>query len=178
LPLYFIALIAPDEINRQVLEWKRLMLKRFNCKVALRAPAHITVIPPFHMPETLERALIDMLDAFGSQQRTIQVHLQNFAAFAPRVIYVQVQPDQALQQVKENAAAWLLQAGRFPIRKDERPFQPHITIASRDLRKGDFATAWSYFQDRLYQASFEAGAISLLRHNAGSWGIVADSPFK
>jgi 2'-5' RNA ligase len=175
--LYFIAVIAPININQRVLEWKNFMLRRFNCKVALRSPAHITIIPPFHMPDSLEQPLIDAMGAIASQSSEFYVHLQDFGAFAPRVIYVHVQPDEPLHLLKNNTEDQLLRTTQFPIKPDPRPFHPHITIANRDLRKGDFPAAWAHFSNRQYQASFEAQALSLLRLTDSGWEVIADAPF-
>jgi 2'-5' RNA ligase len=82
--LYFIAVIASASINRQVLEWKNFMLRRFNCRAALRSPAHITIVPPWHMPDRLEQPLIGAMGRAASQNDPFPIHLQNFGAFAPR----------------------------------------------------------------------------------------------
>jgi 2'-5' RNA ligase len=176
--LYFIAIIAPHNINQQVLEWKSYMLQRFNCRVALRSPAHITIIPPFHMPEDLEQPLIDAMGLIAAKQEKFPVHLSGFGAFAPRVIYVHVQPDKSLQDLKDYTEDQLIRAERFPVKSDTRPFHPHITIANRDLRRGDFAAAWEHFHNRKYQASFEANALSLLRLGESGWEVIADLPFR
>ena len=47
--MYFIALVASDEINQQVLKWKLMMKEKYKCEVALKSPAHITLIPPVWM---------------------------------------------------------------------------------------------------------------------------------
>jgi len=171
-------MIAPDNINQQVLEWKNYMLQRFNCRVALRSPAHITIIPPMHMHESLEQPLIDAMGNIGAQREKFSVDLNGFGAFAPRVIYVHVEPNKVLQDLKEYTEDQLIRAERFPVKSDPRPFHPHLTIANRDLRKGDFAAAWEHFRARQYQAGFEARALSLLRLGESGWEVIADLPFR
>src|SRR6185503_19662981 len=100
--LYFIAIAAPDHINRQVLEWKHYMQQQFNCQVALKSPAHITLVPPFSMRKEQEPELIEILEALAPQLQQFPVHLKNFDAFKPRVIFVHVQPDDRLQQLKKK----------------------------------------------------------------------------
>ena len=56
--MYFIGIAAPAEVNEQVLQWKHYMRDHYGCTVALRSPAHITLIPPFWMEEVLEKELI------------------------------------------------------------------------------------------------------------------------
>jgi 2'-5' RNA ligase len=175
--LYFIAILAPEEINHHVAEWKNYMLRRFHCKVALGSPAHITMIPPFPMQASLETSLTVELKQFARDQQNFTVRLKNFGAFAPRVIYVDVLPDPALPQFKKRIEEFLLPKKQFPVKKEERSFHPHITIANRDLKKEDFPAAWNYFRDREYESSFEANSISLLRHNGIHWEVTADCPF-
>jgi 2'-5' RNA ligase len=165
MPLHFIAILTPSPINRQVLEWKNYMLQQFNCKVALKSPAHITLIPPFIMPDTEQQALTDILKQFAQHQHPFTIHIKNFAAFKPRVIYVAVQTNPLLHQLKIALEEEILKAERFRIKKEERPFHPHITIANRDLQKEDFPKAWQHFNSLLYETSFTADNITLLRHN-------------
>lgn len=170
MPLYFIAILAPDPVSRQVLEWKHYMLQRFNCQVALRSPAHITLIAPFTMQTEQEGELISTLQTIAPQLQPFPVQLKNFDAFKPRVIFVQVQPDERLLQLKKKVEDNL---PGFPIKKDDRPFHPHITIANRDLGKKDFPKAWQHFRSIQYEALFNADNISLLRHNASHWDVLA-----
>jgi len=172
-PLHFIAILTPDEINRQALEWKNYMLQQFNCKVALKSPAHITLIPPFHMPDSDKSDLANILTRVAFQHDSFSIHLKNFAAFKPRVIYIGVQPNQLLNELKANTEETILQANRFKIKKEERPFHPHITIANRDLAKEDFNKAWQHFEHISFETSFTADAISLLRNNDRKWDVVA-----
>lgn len=174
--LHFIAIVTPEAISRQVLEWKEYMLQRFHCKVALRSPAHITLIPPFQMPDALQADMKELLQPFAVSQPSFSVQLKNFAAFKPRVIYVHVEPNASLSALQNKLEATLLQSKRFPIKKEDRPFHPHITIANRDLKKEDFPLAWQHFQHLTYDASFSATAIALLRNNNKAWEIAATFP--
>jgi len=149
------------------------MLQQFNCKVALKSPAHITLIPPFQMPDSDESDMANILARVALQHNPFPIHLKNFAAFKPRVIYIDVQPNQLLNELKANTEETLLQANRFKIKKEDRPFHPHITIANRDLAKEDFREAWQHFQQISYETSFTADAISLLRNNDRKWDVIA-----
>jgi 2'-5' RNA ligase len=175
--LYFIAIVAPEAINRQVLEWKHYMLQEFKCKVALKSPAHITLIPPFDMPGAMHNELEEVLLQFAAEQPFFPIQLKNFAAFKPRVLYVHVEPNTHLSDLQARLEAFLLKTD-FPVKKEERPFHPHITIANRDLQKNDFPLAWQYFQQVSYEVSFVANAISLLKHNGQLWEVVNSFPLR
>jgi 2'-5' RNA ligase len=167
--LYFIAILTPHTINHQILEWKTYMLHHFNCKAALKSPAHITLIPPFSMRKEQEKQLTGILQTLSHPR--FPITLKNFNAFKPRVIFVHVEPGKQLQELKttvENALTG------FPIKKETRPFHPHVTIANRDLEKEDFPKAWEHFKHINYEAVFDANNISLLRHNGAKWEIAYD----
>jgi 2'-5' RNA ligase len=173
--LYFIAIVTPEAINNQVLEWKHYMLQEFNCRVALKSPAHITLIPPFEMPGTMQHELKEVLLEFAAEQPYFPIQLKNFAAFKPRVLYVHIQPNTHLSGLQARLEAYLLQTD-FPVKKEERPYHPHVTIANRDLQAADFPTAWQHFQQLSFEASFVANTISLLRHNGHIWEVANSFP--
>jgi 2'-5' RNA ligase len=131
-----------------------------------------------HMQESLEQPLIDMMGLIAAEWGRFLVVLNGFGAFAPRVIYVHVEPNRVMQDLKEYTEDQLIRAERFPVRSDPRPFHPHITIANRDLRKGDFAAAWEHFSERKYEGAFEASSLSLLRLKETGWEVIAELPFR
>ncbi len=49
------------------------------------------------------------------------------------------------------------------------PFNPHVTLAFRDLRKEKFYEAWKEFQHREFKKAFETRALTLLRHTGMEW---------
>src|SRR5262245_33178023 len=112
--MYFIALVAPAEINRQVLAWKNFMKEHYGCMVALRSPAHITLIPPFWMEDSQEKELENAIDEFSITYSSFQIQLKNFSAFKPRVIYVSIEENENLQNLKPALENFLLSKNSFP----------------------------------------------------------------
>jgi 2'-5' RNA ligase len=175
--MYFIALVAPKEINEDILKWKQFMKEQFDCVVGLRSPAHITVIPPFWMDEALEKELQTTMSVFSQKQVPFEINIKNFAAFKPQVIYVDVLPNQSLQILHSQLEKFLTAGNLYPIKPEDRPFHPHITIAARDLYKKAFYEAWEIFKEKKYEASWLADSISLLRHNQKNWDVIFTSQF-
>ena len=175
--MYFNALVAPEEINRQVLEWKNFMKEHYGCVVALRSPAHITLIPPFWMEETLEQELENVLAEFSKQKKSFEILLKNFSAFKPRVIYVSVETNESLQKMQPELERSIINAGSFPIKPGDRPFHPHVSIATRDLYKKAFHEAWDIFKEKKYNAAWMVNGISLLKHNEKNWEVIFTSQF-
>jgi 2'-5' RNA ligase len=175
--MYFIALVLPREINEEILKWKLFMKDHFKCLVALRSPAHITLVPPFWMNDDLENKLGDAISQFSQQQLPFEINLKNFAAFKPMVIYADVLSTAHLQTLHAQLREHLIAGDFFIIKRDNRSFHPHVTIATRDLHKRAFYEAWEIFKKETYEASCKIKGISLLKHNEKNWDVVFTSQF-
>ena len=62
--MYYLAIVCPDELNKKILSFKLWMQEKFDCKVALKSPAHITLIPPFWFAAEEEDILLQALHVF------------------------------------------------------------------------------------------------------------------
>lgn len=175
--MYYIAIIAPSSVNERVLEWKHWMRDRFGCIVALKSPAHITVISPFWMKTDLEPTLKNLIDDFRVSQKGFPINLRDFNCFKPRVIFVDIEKSDSLDSLQAEFQKHLNTTNLVPLKKEISPFHPHITIANRDLLKKDFTEAWQYFQTKRYKASFVADSISLLKHNGIIWEPIYNASF-
>lgn len=176
--MYFIAIVAPPEINRKFLTWKSMMRDRYQCQVALRSPAHITLVPPFWLPEEKEQVLKSGLSGFCESQDVFLIEIEDFSCFPPRVIFAEIKKSDALELLFQKLNKYLLSKEEFSIRMNDQPFHPHITIASRDLYKKAFHEAWGLFSEKEYRDHWLATGVSLLRHNQKKWDVIFTSPFR
>ena len=176
--MYFIAVVLPEELDEKVLEYKKRMFEIYGCKVGLKSPAHITIAPPYWMENSLEEELISNVNSFASTINEFTIDSNNFSAFKPRTIFIDVRKNDALEKVKKESDAFFKQHSKFGIKIETRPFHPHITIATRDLRKSAFYEAWEIFKDRIFQKQFIAEGLSILRHNKKNWDVIHTSQFK
>ena len=122
--LYFIAIVAPGHINEQVSIWKKYMEQQYGCKVALRSSAHITLVPPFNMSSEKEAALSEQLSLFCRGEKSFSIQLHHFDSFAPKVIFVHVQPGPPLLQIKRRLDEYLLPLKDFSFKKRTTPLPP------------------------------------------------------
>jgi 2'-5' RNA ligase len=173
--MYYVAILAPGEIDQQVLKWKNYFKEHYGCTVALKSPAHVTIVPPFWMKEDLENELIKSIDEFWTGQDTFEINLKGFSTFKPKVIFIDVEKHDALISLRKEFNNFILQKNKFPIEKDDRPFHPHVTLATRDLHKKAFNEAWNVFSEKKYAASWSVNGISLLRHNKKNWNVIFTS---
>jgi 2'-5' RNA ligase len=174
--MYYIAILAPGNINEQVLKWKHFMRDRFGCSNALKSPAHITLVPPFWQDESKETLMKQLLLSLATNHEGFLVELDKFDAFRPHVLFLQVIPSHPLLRLHEQLLR-MMHEGQFAVKADTRPFHPHITIATRDLQKKDFEEANGWFQKQDYIANFRASGIALMKHNGANWDLHFNAPF-
>ena len=171
--MYFLALVGPENINAQVLKFKIWMQQHFGCRVALKSPAHITLVPPFWMPLTFENNLINFTQESHHPAFPLAIELKNFDHFSNHVIFCAVQKSTPLQTIYEELQEKFQQSYPGILKKGGMLFHPHVTIANRDLRPADFAEAWHHFEHRQFAASWEARQIALLKLEEGKWKVIA-----
>jgi 2'-5' RNA ligase len=170
--LYFIALIPPSPIYDEAIEQKNYFKENYNSKASLNSPPHITMHMPFRWKEQKEKDLVATIEQFVKKFDPIKVCLDNFSAFAPRVIFINVVKSEALEHMQRQIQRFCKkELNLFNANYKEQPFHPHLTLAFRDLKKPNFKKAWDEFANKEYKAEFIADRIALLKHNGKIWQV-------
>jgi 2'-5' RNA ligase len=172
--MYYVAILCPSETDQKILKLKYWMKEQFGSVVALKSPAHITLIQPFWMESSRENELKETLLDFTSEMNELEIQLEGFSHFGNRVLFVRVLENSALEELKNQAEKHFVHAHGDFIRKDDRPFHPHITIANRDLKPGDFEKSWQHFSNKVYEEKFYNKTISLLKLTEGKWILIGE----
>ncbi|RYY67460.1 MAG: 2'-5' RNA ligase family protein [Chitinophagaceae bacterium] len=175
--LYYVALVLPDALNRKIVLFKEWMRDRFGCRVGLKSPAHITILPPYWMEPALEAGLRSDLEAFAATQASFLVRTKGFSSFKTRTLFIDVHVDEPLRQLKAACDDWFTRLPQYRLKREARPFHPHITIATRDIPAGAFADAWAHFGHKPFEEEWSATELSLLKHNGRSWDVVFRASF-
>ncbi len=173
--MYYVAIVAPADINQQILKWKNFFKEHYNCLVGLKSPAHITLLPPFWMNEALEPALISDINKFSTSETRFDIVLKDFGAFKPKTIFVNVVKRQRLNDLFVSFSDFIDEQNKYPVKKDDRVFYPHVTLATRDLHKKAFYEASEIFSMKKYEATWIVNGISLLRHDKKNWDVIFTS---
>ena len=174
---FFIALVPSPDIEQQINEIKLYFADRYNSSRALQSPPHITLQPPFEWPAADVPKLEESLKAFSANRLSIPVTLSGFAAFAPRVIYVDVVKSAPLLELEKDLISYIEQnLGIVDRTSPPRPFVPHMTVAFSDLTQENFQTAWLEFKDRSLHFQFTASTLTLLLHDGSRWNISKHFP--
>jgi 2'-5' RNA ligase len=169
---YFIALIPPSPIFEEAIQLKGYFKEKYNSKASLNSPPHITLHMPFRWKEKKEEELTAKIHQFVKRYDPLKVCLDNFGAFPPRVIFMNVIADELLNQLQKGIQRFCKkELNLFNANYKEQAFHPHLTLAFRDLKKPVFKQAWEEFSQREFKAEFIADKIALLKHSGKIWQV-------
>jgi len=176
--LFFIALVIGGEPGSRITRLKQEMERDFNSRRALNSPPHITLVPPFKMEkDRMDSELAPALFGFAGKWDPVDLQLDGFGAFKPRVIFVKPSASAELEQLYQELRVSL--KAMFPeIRPSEYPFHPHVTIAFRDLAADQFYKAWPLFRDRSFSELVHFQNVTVLRHVSGKWTTYLSCPLR
>ena len=158
---FFIAILLPDAIQTEVIQIQNHFRDRYtNNKAETKSPPHITLIAPFDLSSDRLEPLQIELEKFAKTRSHFAIDLSGFAAFAPRVIYLNVAPNPILPSLYSELTSTLAKNIDLIDPYAHRPFVPHMTVSSLSMTDGFFNEAWAEFCDR-YPIRFRITAIVL-----------------
>ncbi|TBW26797.1 2'-5' RNA ligase family protein [Gramella sp. KN1008] len=170
-PLYFIALMPPANIRGEIDALKKEIKSRHNIKHALKLPAHITLQIPFRMEKKKENILIKKIEKFSRQNLGFDVEVNGFGKFAKNVIFVKFEDHAPFNELHRKLQDLILKFLDLKSHEISSNIHPHITLATRDLKRSTFPDVWNDFKDREYSASFKVEELFILKHNGKTWDI-------
>ena len=175
---FFIALIPPSNVQAEATKIKEYFKEVYDSTAALKSPPHVTLQPPFEWDMEELSKLIKELNGFSASQAPFSITLNGFAAFKPRVIYINVVKTPELLSIQKSLISHL----EFSLNivhqvSKNRPFAPHLTVAFRDLTKKNFYQAWPEFENREIYHHFIINQLTLLIHNGKKWEIHSEYKF-
>ena len=176
--LYFIALIPPSPLLEEAQLLKEYFQDQYNSKASLNSPPHITLHMPFQWKEAKEEKMITALNTFAKGKNPFTISFNNFACFAPRVIYIDVNPSESLATLQGELHRFCkVELNLFNAQYLDLPFHSHVTLAFRDLKKDQFSQAWQEFQEKKFSGEFTINKITLLKHDGRHWQGFRDFDF-
>ncbi len=176
---YFLAILLPEPIAAEVTALKQEMKTRYNSGQALYAPPHITLHMPFEWNESKESAMFKPFQKKLSGFPNLEIGLNDFDAFPPRVIFINPDPSRKLIELYKKIGEIAREDLRL-LNQDRlnKPFHPHVTIAFRDLKRERFEEAWEEFKSRKYHRSFICKSVWLLKKTDTRWIPTAEISFE
>ena len=166
--LYLVAVVPPEPVFSETWALKQLVQQLTGSRNAVRLPPHVTLLPPLRQDEAFEARYTAILVAFAATQAPFVVGLHDFAWFGQRTLFVQVREAAALKDFHAALMAWC--AVHLPeVPHENRPFTPHLTLATRDLPAAQVPELQRLFAARSYTAAFEVRHLTLFRHDGQQW---------
>ncbi len=174
--LYFIAIVPPSEICEEITKIRQNFADRFYSKYALKVIPHITLKAPFKFPAKFHSLLSQWFGQTPVIIKPFQQELKNFGCFANRnkpVIFIQPVMNESLLFLHNHVIDHFIKAfPEDPLMNLELKYNPHITVAYRDLLPEQFKLAWKEYRLKEYAATFEVNSFHLLQHNVKQWNSI------
>jgi 2'-5' RNA ligase len=171
--MYFLAHLLPAHLDEHILLIKQDLQQRFGCTVGLKSPAHITLVPPFWLEKNKAPQLLPDLERLAASVTPFSLSTADFSSFGKRTFFIALAESAPLQGLKAVADAIFTGNDFYGLKKENRPFHPHITLATRDIKPAQFDEAWALYGHRLFDHHWQADSVSLLKHNRLRWEVAA-----
>lgn len=174
---YFIAIVPPEPVHSEALQLKHYFREQYNSKASLNSPPHITLHMPFRWRKDRELGLVESLKQFAATKSQFDIRLTGFSSFEPRVIFIDVARSETLDELQKQLKRFCrIELNLFNADYKDLGFNPHITLAFRDLKKPQFYKAWEEFRTKSFVATFSVSSIALLKHDGKVWKVFRDFP--
>lgn len=134
---------------------------------------HVTLVPPFKLPEP--HATADLADAIQAGVRAgegllgFSAKIRNFDGFGNRTLYAKVEADDKWTRLRDAVLSAVLNVAPGSAKKPQRAFQPHLTVANRDIPPGAFASALEALNARRLFASFPVDNVTIFEFDGWKW---------
>lgn len=174
---YFIGLLPPAVIEAQFKTLKQGFAEQFHVKYALQAPAHLTLKMPFRYKEAKERELAARLTAALEAQAPFQLKLTRIGHFGRRNIHQQVASSESLMQLQTTLCSFCKRSLHLVEELSDRNFQPHLTLAYKDLKPIHFKEVLEFARQNAVQGDFLVERAYLLKNVENRWQVIAPLPF-
>ena len=170
---YFIGLLLPPAFESQINMLKQGIAAQFQVKFALQSPAHLTLKMPFRHKEAKERELGLRLTTLLETQAPFQLQLAGIGHFGRRNIHQQVAPSESLVQLQTTLRSFCKRSLHLVEELSDRNFQPHVTLAYKDLKPTHFEEVLAFARENAGHAVFLVEQAYLLKKVEGRWKAVA-----
>ncbi len=174
--LYLICIELPKNLADQVVDIKTDFREQFESKRALRSPSHITLQIPFHVLDENQEVLVNSLLEFGKTQHPFNIQLKDFNVFEPKVLFIDVVENPSLSALHDELMLVMRKKVGLPEKQTPLKYNPHVTIAHRDLSEENFYKAWEFYKTQEFEGDFSVNSIFLWKHNSVNWETYKEIP--
>ena len=172
---HFIGVLAPEDITLTLEDCRRYMREVYGCRSGHKTPVHVTLVPPFRLPEDfttadlargIEKEVLPKIQSFTA-------HIENFDAFGDRTLFAKVIAGEQWEHLRNETVKAVLNAFPGCTKKDQRPFQPHLTVSNRDIPAGAMTKALEVMNGLNLAEDFLVDNITIFERKNGTWETAA-----
>ena len=168
---HFIGVLLPEDITLTLEDCRRYMHEVYGCKSGHGTPIHVTLVPPFRLQE--EYSTADLISAIEKEVLPkglgFTAHINNFDAFGDRTLFASVVAGDAWTRLRDKTVQALLNTCPGCTKKDKKPFQPHATVANRDIPAGVMAKAIQVMNELNLAEDFLVDNITIFERKGNRW---------
>ena len=171
---HFIGVLLPEDLTRRLEGYRRYMGQQYGCRSGHGTLIHVTLVPPFQLPAPgttadIAAALAQMVTE--KKWHSFNAKIEGFDAFGDRTLFAKVIPSAVWTAFRAAVCSAVALASPGAVRKDTRPFQPHVTVANRDIPPGASTEALEYLNQLELKATFPVDNITIFERRDKRWVI-------
>lgn len=169
---HFIGVLLPQELTERLEGYREYMNQQYGCRSGHGTPIHVTLVPPFRLDEKL--AASDVTAAISQMTsekkwQAFSAKIDGFDAFGDRTLFAKVIPSAVWTAFRAAVYSTVSAACPGTLHRDNRPFQPHITVANRDIPAGASTEALEYLNQLNLKATFPVDNITIFERKDKRW---------
>ncbi|KAA2240626.1 2'-5' RNA ligase family protein [Chitinophaga agrisoli] len=173
--IYFIALLPTAEAGKEIIRLKQEFAEQYGARHAVKVLPHITLQVPFTADPLLEKPFTAGLTEFAASLSPFEVTLNGFGVYPRKeqhILYIKVEQQGVIMDVHQQLMGYLRKEFGFSNMLARDKFNPHITVAFKDLTGEQLEAAWPAYEHRPFKMSFKVNNLYFLRHNGVSWEVL------
>lgn len=170
---YFIGLLPPPAVETSLSQLKEDLKANFQVKYALLSPSHLTLKMPFRYKEAKEQELVTRFTSLLVNQESFSLQLKGIGHFGRRNIHHQLVPSSSLFELQKELRGFCKRYLHLVEELSDRNFQPHLTLAYKDLKDSHFEDVLAFAKKHTVNADFLVDRAYLLKNVEGRWKVVA-----
>ena len=168
---HFIGVLLPEDITLTLEDCRRYMREAYGCKSGHATPIHVTLVPPFRLPE--EYSTEDLARAIESEVLPKGLgftgHIDNFDAFGDRTLFAKVVSNEKWVALRDTVFSAVIKAAPGCTKKDTRPFATHCSVANRDIPAGVMTDALQVMNELNLVEDFPVDNVTIFERQDGKW---------
>ncbi|MBC6111264.1 2'-5' RNA ligase family protein [Pedobacter fastidiosus] len=175
--LFLVCLVPPLSVVEDIDVIRNEIAAQFNVHESLKRPAHITLYNPVKLSsKEQEEGFFKKLDEAVFAPPFTQV-LKNFNSFPPHTIFIDVDHNEGIMNLQAEIKKALKPMALLE-KADQPKFNPHLTIAFKDVKPAVYPLIMDKYKERKFQRTFEVNGFSVYKHIDKIWQPFKEYTFK